>query len=180
VIQVVWIGDKRFNSLRSAAPLLPPGARVLVGVDRRGLAGKGASKTQSDPADDLYLVPAALADQASWKKAFKEKSSWPNATQEKALPGPILQAVWSESLRRGHWLTPLAPLPTMALASGLGVLLAAALERRRHHLLALALISLLAVPVSLELALSLRVLVPLLFPLGALWASCLSRRERDG
>ena len=65
----------------------------------------------------------------------------------------------------------------MALASGLGVLLAAALERRRHHLLALALISLLAVPVSLELALSRRVLVPMLFPLGALWASCLSRRE---
>ena len=38
---------------------------------------------------------------------------------------------------------------------------------------------LLAVPVSLELALSLRVLVPLLFSLGALWASCLSRRERE-
>ncbi len=108
--------------------------------------------------------------------------SWLNSDggDKNHLPGPVLQAVWSESLRRGHWLTPLAPLPTMALAAGLGVLLAAALERRRHHLLALALISLLAVPVSLELALSLRVLVPLLFPLGALWASCLSRRERDG
>ena len=68
----------------------------------------------------------------------------------------------------------------MALAAGLGVLLAAALERRRQRLLALAVISLVAVPTALELALGLRLLVPLLFPLGALWASCLSRRERDG
>ena len=182
VIQVVWIGEERFKSLRSAAPPLPPGARVLVGVDRRGLAGEGASKGSAEPAADLYPVPNAIIYQPSWQ-AFKEDPvSWLNSDggDKNHLPGPILQAVWSESLRRGHWLTPLAPLPTMALASGLGVLLAAALERRRHHLLALALISLLAVPVSLELALSLRVLVPLLFPLGALWASCLSRRERDG
>jgi hypothetical protein len=181
VIQVVWIGEERFNSPRSAAPLIPPGARVLVGVDRRGLAGEGASKGSPGPAADLYPVPEALIDQPSWQ-AFKEDPvSWLNSGGDmNHLPGPLLQAVWSESLRRGHWLTPLAPLPTMALASGLGVLLAAALERRRHHLLALILISLLAVPVSLELALSLRLLVPLLFPLGALWASCLSRREWDG
>ena len=182
VIQVVWIGEKQFNSLRSAAPPLPPGARVLVGVDRRGLAGEGASKGSAEPASDLYPVPDALFDQPSWQ-AFKEDPvSWLNSDggDKNHLPGPVLQAVWSESLRRGHWLTPLAPLPTMALASGLGVLLAAGLERRRHHLLTLTLISLLAVPVSLELALSLRVLVPLLFPLGALWASCLSRRERGG
>jgi hypothetical protein len=181
VIQVVWIGEERFKSLRSAAPPLPPGARVLVGVDRRGLAGEGASKGSPEPAADLYPVPDALIDQPSWQDLMKDDQSWLNSEGDKNhLPGPLLQAVWSESLRRGHWLTPLAPLPTMALASGLGVLLAAALERRRHHLLALTLISLLAVPVSLELALSLRVLVPLLFPLGALWASCLSRRERDG
>jgi hypothetical protein len=112
---------------------------------------------------------------------MKDDVSWLNSEGDKNhLPGPLLQAVWAESLRRGHWLTPLAPLPSMALAAGLGVVLAAALERRRHHLLALTLISLLAVPVSLELALSLRLLVPLLFPLSALWASCLSRRERDG
>ena len=181
VIQVVWIGDQRFNSLRSAALPLPRGARMLVGVDRRGLAGEGASKGSPEPAADLYPVPDALFDQPSWQ-AFKEDPvSWLNSEGDmNHLPGPLLQAVWAESLRRGHWLTPLAPLPSMVLAAGLGVLLAAALERRRHHLLALTLISLLAVPVSLELALSLRVLVPLLFPLGALWASCLSRREGDG
>ena len=181
VIQVVWIGEERFKSLRSATPLLPPGARVLVGVDKRGLAGEGASKGSAEPAADLYPVPDALIDQPSWQAFMEDRVSWLNSEGDKNhLSGPVLQAVWSESLRRGHWLTPLAPLPTMALAAGLGVLLAAALERRRHRLLALALISLLAVPVSLELALSLRVLVPMLFPLGALWASCLSRQERDG
>ena len=181
VIQVVWIGEERFKSLRSAAPPLPPGARVLVGVDRRGLAGEGASKGSPGPAADLYPVPDALIHQPSWQAFMEDLLSWLNSEGDKNhLSGPLLQAVWSESLRRGHWLTPLEPLPTMALAAGLGVLLAAALERRRHHLLALSLISLLAVPVSLELALSLRVLVPMLFPLGALWASCLSRRERQG
>jgi len=181
VIQLVWIDDPRFNSLRSAAPPLPPGARVLVGVDRRGLAGEGASKGSPELAADLYPVPDALRYQPSWRAFQKDRGTWLNSEGDiNHLPGPLLQAVWSESLRRGHWLTPLAPLPTMALASGLGVLLAAALERRRHHVLALTLISLLAVPVTLELALSLRVLVPLLFPLGALWASCLSRREWDG
>lgn len=176
VIQLVPI-----SKLPPDALPFPPGARVLVGVDRRGLDPRNGSLTPYDPARNVYLVPAALSTQASWQQATNEKTSWLNASSgEKSTPGPVLQAVWSESLRRGHWLTPLAPLPTMALAAGLGVLLAAGLERRRHHLLALTLISLLAVPVSLELALSLRVLVPLLFPLGALWASCLSRRERGG
>ena len=182
VIQVVWIGEERFKSLRSAAPPLPPGARVLVGVDRRGLAGEGASKGSPEPAADLYPVPNALIHQPSWQ-AFKEDPvSWLNSDggDKNHLPGPVLQAVWSESLRRDHWLTPLAPLPTMALAAGLGVLMAAGMERRRQRLLALAVISLVAVPTALELALGLRLLVPLLFPLGALWASCLSRRKRDG
>ena len=181
VIQVVWIGEERFKSLRSATPPLPPGARVLVGVDKRGLAGEGASKGSPEPAADLYPVPNALIDQPSWQAFKADPVSWLNSEGDKNhLSGPVLQAVWSESLRRGHWLTPLAPLPTMALAAGLGVLLAAALERRRQRLLALAVISLVAVPTALELALGLRLLVPLLFPLGALWASCLSRRERDG
>jgi hypothetical protein len=67
----------------------------------------------------------------------------------------------------------------MAMTAGLGVLLAAALQHRCLHPLALALISLQTVPVSLEMALSLRVLVPLLLPLGALWGSYLRRRERE-
>ena len=67
----------------------------------------------------------------------------------------------------------------MAMTAGLGELLAAALQHRCLQPLALALISLQTVPVSMEMALSLPVLVPLLLPLGALWGSCLSRRERD-
>ena len=125
MIQVAWIDDRRFNSLRSAPPPLSPGARVLVGVDRRGLAGEGASKGSPGPAADLYPVPDALIHQPSWQAFMEDLLSWLNSEGDKNhLSGPLLQAVWSESLRRGHWLTPLAPLPTMALASGLGVLLA--------------------------------------------------------
>jgi hypothetical protein len=155
------------NTLHDANAF-PRGSRVLVGV---GPPRSGSSEQTAD----LFDVPVALALQPSWR-TIHEKFDAPTDK----MSGALVRAVLAESLRRGHWLTPLAPLPTMALAAGLGVLLAVALERRRYRLLALALISLLAVPVSLELALSLRVLVPLLFPLGTLWASCLSRRERDG
>ncbi|MFM7676547.1 MAG: CHAT domain-containing protein [Synechococcus sp.] len=169
----------RIGSLPPAAPL-PPGARVLVGVDPRSEARGNAPGAQPEPGLDLFEVPAALSAQSSRRTASRTPTSWLNAAEEKELPGALLQAVWAESLRRGYWLTPLAPLPTMTLAAGLGVLLAAALERRRQRFLALAMLSLLAVPAALELALGLRLLVPLLFPLGALWASCLSRREREG
>ena len=53
-----------------------------------------------------------------------------------------------------------------------GVLLAAALERWRSRLLVLSMLSLLALPLSLELALAYQ----LLLPLAGLWPTCLSPR----
>jgi hypothetical protein len=166
----------------TAADTLPLGARVLVGVDTRSaergtVASGGASPTQGAQDQDLYLVPDALLTQESEGSATDDLKNFLNAGNERKLPGALLQAVWAESLRRGHWLTPLRPLPTMALAAGLGVLLAAALERRRSRLLALTLLSALAGLGALELALAVQLLVPLFFPLLALWAACLSRQE---
>ena len=52
------------------------------------------------------------------------------------------------------------------------MLLAAALERWRSRLLVLSMLSLLALPLSLELALAYQ----LLLPLAGLWPTCLSPR----
>jgi hypothetical protein len=154
-----------------AAPVsLPPGSRVVIGIDHRP-SSRGVGTSEQLPlnvAADLFDVPRALENQPSFEAEIG---------RGEPLPGPLLQAVLSESLRRRHWFTPLAPLPTTALAAGLGVLLAAGLERWRSRLLVLSLLSLLALPLALELALAQRLLVPLLLPLAGLWASCLSRRE---
>jgi hypothetical protein len=155
------VNNTRSLSVAEAARQLPSGSRVLIGKDSKN------ARSGSEDAKDLFFVPVALESQPSWRQ-------WGNPL---GLPGPLVQAVLAESLARRHWLSPLGLLPCVALTAGLGVLLAAVLERRRSRLLALLLISLLAVPASFELALGARVLVPLLFPLGALWATCLSRQE---
>ena len=161
---------ERIAVLPSEPVSLPPGTRVLIGIDQRLSARGDGPSAQLSPIDmvDLFDVPLVLQDQPSFEAEIG---------LGEPLPGPLLQAVLSESLRRNHWLTPLAPLPTTALAAGLGMLLAAALERLRSRLLVLSLLSLLVLPLALELTLAYSVLVPLLFPLAGLWAICLSRRE---
>jgi len=152
---------------------LPPGARVLVGIGPPSRMVASGDRSAADWMEkDVFPAPKALGWRPSWEAIYQEFDAYNDK-----IPGALVQAVLSESLRRGHWLTPLNPLPTTALGAGLGVLLAAVLERRRSRLLALALLSLLAMPLSFELALGSLVLVPLLFPLGALWATCLSRQE---
>ena len=160
------IGVERLGTIPSAPAPLPPGTRVLIGIDHRPSA-QGVQGLPPNVVPDLFPVPLALVDQPSLHAIGLGEE----------LPGPLLQAVFSESLRRGHWFTPLAPLPTTALAAGLGVLLAAVFERWRIRLVVVLLLSLLALPVGLELAFGLRLLVPLLLPLAGLWASCLIRQE---
>jgi hypothetical protein len=160
---------ERIDAIPAIPPALPAGTRLLIGVDHRLVRAPGPSEPLSPNEEaDLFEVPLALRDQPSFETEIGLGDP---------LPGPLLQAVLSESLRRRHWLTPLALLPTTALAAGLGLLLAAALERRRSRLLVLCLLSALALPLGLELALTYQLLVPLLLPLAGLWATCLSRRE---
>jgi hypothetical protein len=171
LIRVVPINT--LDDLPDIPSTLPLGARVAVGVGLPSALGTtGAQTTTADQEADLFPVPSALAWRHSWQ-AIPETFD----ARNDRMPGALVQAVLAESHLRRSWLIPLSPLPTTALGAGLGVLLAAVLERRRSRMLALLLISLLAVPASFELALGTRMLVPLLFPLGALWATCLSRQE---
>jgi hypothetical protein len=96
---------------------------------------------------------------------------------EGVLPGSLVQAVLAQSLTLGHWLTPCSLLACTALAAGGGVLLAAAQPSRQRRLLMIGAIGVLAVPLSLQLAVGQRILVPLMLPLAALACTTLLRSD---
>jgi hypothetical protein len=94
-----------------------------------------------------------------------------------AIPGALVQVVLAQSLSMGHWLTPL-PLPVVtALATGLGVVLSAAVSRARQRLLWMLAISLVSIPASLQLATAQLLLAPIALPITAMTTTCLMRRD---
>ena len=97
--------------------------------------------------------------------------------QKHTMPGVVLQAVLAQSLRMGHWFTPLSSALTTALASALGIGLAAGIDRRWKRALLCGGITALTIPVCSQLAFSTLWLVPLLLPLTALWCVALLRRS---
>ncbi|WP_411871952.1 CHAT domain-containing protein [Vulcanococcus limneticus] len=124
------------------------------------------SDGQLDPQrPDLFDPPAAI-------QPALEAWGLPSSS----LPGALVQAVLAQSLNLGHWLRPASLAATTALASGLGVLLAAGQSRRRRQLLLLALITLAAIPLAFQWAVGGAILIPLTLPLVALWATTLLRR----
>ncbi|WP_193914641.1 CHAT domain-containing protein [Cyanobium sp. LEGE 06113] len=94
-----------------------------------------------------------------------------------AIPGALVQAVMAQSLSLRHWLTPLSLPASTALAGGLGVLLAAAYPQRRRRLLWLIGTAALTIPISLQVAVSQRLLIPIVLPLAALSTTTLLRRD---
>jgi hypothetical protein len=144
------------RALARAARQGTPAAVVVVG----SLSGS------RQPGADLFRTPAA----------FRHLDPiWGGNVEE--MPGVILQTVAAQSLALGHWLTPLASSGCTALAAGLGVLLAAGLPRWRQRLAALLVLLPLGGLVSLQAAIGLRVLSPILLPSLALGLTSLLRRE---
>ena len=92
------------------------------------------------------------------------------------MPGVVLQAVLAQSLRMGHWLTPVSSALAAALASALGIGIAAGIDSRWKRALLCGAITVMAIPLSAQLAVSTLWLVPLLLPLSALWFIALVRR----
>ena len=97
--------------------------------------------------------------------------------QKHTMPGVVLQAVLAQSLRMGHWLTPFSSAFAAALASALGIALAAGIDRRWKRTLLCGGITVVAIPVCTQLAISTLWLVPLLLPLAALWCVALVKRS---
>ena len=138
---------KEVASLRSAA--------LLVGSDGR------IDRDQVD----LFAAPGAVRDALP---------SWGGSSGE--VPGAIVQAVLAQSLSLGHWLRPWSLVACTALASGLGVLIAAAQANRPRRLVLVGSIILVAVPLALHVAVLELQLLPLLLPLAALGTTALVRR----
>ena len=114
---------------------------------------------------DLFTAPGAAAD------ALVDLSGG----RSRVVPGVLVQAALTQSIAHRLWLTPLPLPPITALFSGLGVVLAAAVESRRRRLVILALPWVIAIPLALQLAVSAQLLWPLLLPLLALSATALLR-----
>ena len=93
------------------------------------------------------------------------------------LSGALLQAVLAVSLRDQSWLWPASVAGTSLLSGGLGVLLAAAVAQRGQRALVIGGITLLAIPLCLQLGISQRLLVPLLVPTAAFAATGLLRHR---
>jgi len=138
---------KELASLRSAA--------LLVGSDGR---------IDRDQAD-LFAAPGAVREALP---------SWGGSSGE--VPGAIVQAVLAQSLSLGHWLRPWSLVACTALASGLGVVIAAAQANRPRRLVLVGSIILVAVPLALHVAVLDLQLLPLLLPLAALGTTALVRR----
>lgn len=164
------------------APLLPaeavidwslPWQRLLQRVEPEALPQLAAevlvvgSNGLVDPAHpDLFVAPGAAAEALALLSGGSRRE----------VPGALVQAALTQTIGHRLWLTPLPLLPITALFSGLGVVLAAALESRRWRLAVLALAWLVVVPLALQLAVSSQLLWPLLLPLLALSATALLRR----
>lgn len=124
-----------------------------------------------DQAVDLFVAPATVRNALQ----AGEQPLWNGKSYE--VPGVLLQAVLIQSLNLRHWLTPLSQGFCTLAAGGLGVLLAALLERRSSRVLVVALIVLIACPLAWTLAIWPLWLVPLLLPLTALTTTAFSRPD---
>jgi hypothetical protein len=135
------------------------------------LVGSDGSQTREPRDRDLLQTPRALAGALAGARE-RESGEW--GTLQVKLPGVVLQAVLAQSMALGHWLTPWATGPTSALATGLGVLGAAAIPSRRRRALGWVVVSAIAVPLSLQAAVTTKTLVPLTLPLLACGATALA------
>jgi len=137
----------------------------LPALEARALVvGSDGSTDRQSP--DRFAAPGAIRHTLT---------AWGAAND--ALPGPVLQAVLAQSLALRHWLTPLSQPAATALAAGAGVLLAAAVQRKPGRVVWLICVALLAIPFSLQLAVGMRLLLPIALPLAALVSTALLRRD---
>ncbi len=119
----------------------------------------------SQPTPDLFQTPAAF---------YNPEPLWGGTARE--MPGVLLQAVVAQSISLQHWLTPVSNLLCVLLA-GLGGLALAGRRRRSPLLPLLALVLFTWTLLALQLAVSLRLLLPIVLPGLALGGATWLRRR---
>ena len=119
----------------------------------------------SQPSPDLFRTPTAF---------YNAQPIWGGTAQE--MPGVLLQAVVAQSISLGQWLTPVSNLLCVLLAGLGGVALAG--HRRGSSLVPLLAVLLLAWSLlALQLAVTLRLLLPIVLPGMALGGAAWLRRR---
>ena len=126
----------------------------------------GSDGSTENQRPDRFAAPGAMRSTLT---------AWGRASD--AVPGPVLQAVLAQSLAMRHWLTPFSLPAATALAAGAGVLMAAAVPRKARRWRWLLGAPILTIPISLQVAVELRMLLPIALPLAALSSTALLRRD---
>jgi len=163
-------------------PLMPPESVIDWSIDwaplvrlvsiadlpalRAGALVVGSDGSTEGQNPDRFAAPGAIRSTLT---------AWGIAND--ALPGPVLQAVLAQSLALRQWLTPLSLPAATTLAAGAGVVLAAAVPHRRRRWPWLIGAALITIPFSLQLAVGMRLLLPIALPLAALGSTALLRRD---
>ena len=127
----------------------------------------GTDGTLDRDGKDLFRAPGAMDPELT--------EIWQGARRK--VPGVLIQAVLTQSLNLQHWLKPASQAFTTALAAGLGVLIAAAQTRRRRRLLITGVVSLIAIPLCWQVAVTHLLLIALVLPLAALFSTALVRTD---
>jgi hypothetical protein len=184
-LRLLWQldGDSFAGSLSGIPdPLMPPESVIDWSIDwaplvrlvsiadlpalRAGALVVGSDGSTEGQNPDRFAAPGAIRSTLT---------AWGIAND--ALPGPVLQAVLAQSLALRQWLTPLSLPAATTLAAGAGVVLAAAVPHRRRRWPWLIGAALITIPFSLQLAVGMRLLLPIALPLAALGSTALLRRD---
>lgn len=168
---VNWLSPKRLNLLSSLQGLATyQGETLLIASD--GYKGQHLREMA-----DQHPAPRAV-----WAYAGHGPERFAATLQVGALSGGAVQVVLAQSISSGHWLEPVVPLMPTTLSTVIAAAAAWWAARRelgRRKLLTwLGFAAILYVLIALQLAVSLRKLLPLALPLSAVAALVAVRRDK--
>lgn len=169
---VNWLSPERLAIISNRQQLATFRGEALL------IASDGYKGTSLSEVADLHPAP-----QAVWAYEGQGPQRFATSLQRGSLPGGALQAVLTQSIRSGHWLTPILPLLPTTITTTLVAATAwwASRQRmsRRRWLLGFGLNSVAYVLMALQLAVGVGLLLPIALPLSAAAAivGCLTRRR---
>ncbi|MEB3105625.1 MAG: TIR domain-containing protein [Cyanobacteriota bacterium] len=168
---VNWLSPERLTLISSRQELAAfRGETLLIASD--GFKGERLSEVA-----DQHPAP-----QAVWAFEGQGPERFASTLQAGALPGGAVQVAMAQAISSGHWLQPLMPLmPTTATSALLAIAAWWTARReldRRKLAVGLGLAAMLYILLGLQLAVSLRRLVPFALPLSAAAAIVGLRRSK--
>ena len=134
------------------------------------VGSSGHNETDSQEPGDRFQTPLA-------RRRTLSSDAKTSGNNDPDIPGVHVQAVLLQSINLKHWLQQADLTAVTALMAGLGVGLAAGVERRSTRAGVVVAVAGLSIPVTLQIAVSTSFLVPWLLPIAALSAGALTRND---